>query len=106
MTVKSSIPPFENVYTTKETAVRLKVSESFLAKKRVSGGGPKFIKLGRVVRYPEAAMTNTWLRRCVPRPPIWARCPGRRAAQRSGAEPHSPRNRTTPSIATALRPTM
>ena len=56
MTIKSSIPPFENVYTTKETAVRLKVSQSFLAKKRVSGGGPKFIKLGRVVRYPESAI--------------------------------------------------
>jgi len=39
MMVKSSIPPFEKVYTTKETAVRLKVSESFLNKKRVSGGG-------------------------------------------------------------------
>jgi excisionase family DNA binding protein len=58
MTVKFSIPPFENVYTTKETAVRLKVSESFLAKKRVSGGGPKFTKIGRTVRYPEVAINE------------------------------------------------
>jgi excisionase family DNA binding protein len=58
MMVKSSIPPFEKVYTTKETAVRLKVSESFLNKKRVSGGGPKFIKVGRNVRYPESAINE------------------------------------------------
>ncbi len=58
MMVKSSMPPFEKVYTTKETAVRLKVSESFLNKKRVSGGGPKFIKVGRAVRYPESAINE------------------------------------------------
>ena len=58
MTVKFTIPPFEKVHTTKETAAQLKVSESFLAKKRVSGGGPKFIKVGRVVRYPESAINE------------------------------------------------
>jgi hypothetical protein len=58
MNVKFTIPEFEKVHTTKETAVRLKVSESFLAKKRVSGGGPKFIKVGRVVRYPETAINE------------------------------------------------
>jgi predicted DNA-binding transcriptional regulator AlpA len=58
MTVKFTIPAFEKVHTPKETAVRLKVSESFLAKKRVSGGGPKFIKMGRVVRYPESAINE------------------------------------------------
>jgi hypothetical protein len=51
VTDKITIPAFEKVHTPKETAVRLKVSESFLAKKRVTGGGPKFIKVGRVVRY-------------------------------------------------------
>ena len=56
MTVKFTIPTFEKVYTTKETAARLRVSESFLAKKRVSGGGPRFIKAGRIVLYPEAAI--------------------------------------------------
>jgi hypothetical protein len=53
-----TIPAFEKVHTPKETAVRLKVSESFLAKKRVTGGGPKFIKVGRVVRYPESAINE------------------------------------------------
>jgi len=58
MTDKLTIPTFEKVHTTRETAVRLKVSESFLAKKRVSGGGPKYIKVGRVVRYPETAISE------------------------------------------------
>jgi len=58
MTVKFAIPAFEKVYTPKETAACLKVSESFLAKKRVSGGGPKFIKMGRVVRYPDSAINE------------------------------------------------
>jgi hypothetical protein len=58
MTDKFTIPAFEKVHTTKETAVRLKVSESFLAKQRVSGGGPKYIKVGRGVRYPEAAINE------------------------------------------------
>jgi excisionase family DNA binding protein len=53
--------PGERLYTPKETADRLKVSESFLAKKRLSGGGPKFIKVGRCVRYPETAI-NEYLR--------------------------------------------
>ncbi len=58
MTKKLTINPSEELLTTKETAVRLKVSESFLAKKRVSGGGPKFVKLGRVVRYSEMAINE------------------------------------------------
>lgn len=58
MTDNGTIPAFEKVHTPKETAARLKVSESFLAKKRVSGGGPKFTKVGRVVRYPESAINE------------------------------------------------
>jgi hypothetical protein len=58
MVDKFILPAFEKVFTPKETAVRLKVSESFLAKKRVTGGGPKFVKVGRVVRYPESAIVE------------------------------------------------
>jgi hypothetical protein len=58
MTDKFTMPAFEKVLTPKETAVRLKVSESFLAKKRVTGGGPKYIKVGRVVRYPETGLSE------------------------------------------------
>ncbi len=37
--------------TAKEAAGELKVSESFLAKSRMSGTGPAYIQLGRAVRY-------------------------------------------------------
>jgi predicted DNA-binding transcriptional regulator AlpA len=40
----------------KETAGRLKVSTSWLAKARMRGDGPPFIKIGRAIRYPEAAL--------------------------------------------------
>jgi predicted DNA-binding transcriptional regulator AlpA len=58
MTDNFTNPAFERVHTPKETADRLKVSESFLAKKRVTGGGPKFTKVGRAVRYPESAINE------------------------------------------------
>jgi hypothetical protein len=58
MSQNFTIPAIEKVFTPKETAIRLKVSESFLAKKRVNGGGPKFIKVGRIVRYPESAINE------------------------------------------------
>jgi hypothetical protein len=58
MSVKYTAPEFEKVHTPKETAVLLKVSESFLAKKRVTGEGPKFVKVGRIVRYPESAIND------------------------------------------------
>jgi predicted DNA-binding transcriptional regulator AlpA len=58
MSTNFIVPAFEKVHTPKETAVRLKVSESFLAKKRVSGGGPRFIKIGRLVRYPESGINE------------------------------------------------
>ena len=37
--------------TTVEVAERLRVSTSFLAKARVAGQGPRFIKIGRACRY-------------------------------------------------------
>jgi hypothetical protein len=37
--------------TTTEVAERLRVSQSFLAKARVTGCGPRFIKVGRSCRY-------------------------------------------------------
>ena len=38
----------------KEAAARVGLSKSTLDKLRVSGGGPRFAKLGRTVRYAEA----------------------------------------------------
>lgn len=42
--------------TPKETAELLKVSVSWLAKARMRGDGPPFIKIGRCIRYGEAAL--------------------------------------------------
>ena len=48
----------DELYTPPEAAKRLKVSESFLAKKRVTGDGPRFIKIGRSVRYPQTSLLD------------------------------------------------
>jgi hypothetical protein len=41
----------DSLLTTAEVADRLRVSTSFLAKARVTGLGPTFIKVGRSCRY-------------------------------------------------------
>ena len=41
----------DRLLTTAELAERLRVSTSFLAKARVTGLGPRFIKIGRSCRY-------------------------------------------------------
>jgi predicted DNA-binding transcriptional regulator AlpA len=47
--------------TPKETAARLKVSTSWLARARMTGDGPPYIKFGKSVRYIEAAL-QAWLK--------------------------------------------
>jgi hypothetical protein len=42
--------------TEQEAALELKCSESFLAKTRMRGIGPAFIKIGRAVRYSRMAL--------------------------------------------------
>jgi hypothetical protein len=42
--------------TPKEAARRLTCSTSYLAKKRMTGTGPKFIRLGRAIRYTDEAL--------------------------------------------------
>lgn len=44
--------------TTIEAATFLSVSKSYLAKLRLSGEGPKYIKLGKAVRYREDALLS------------------------------------------------
>lgn len=39
---------------TSEAAKRLNLAESTLEKKRLTGRGPRFIKMGRIVRYDDA----------------------------------------------------
>ena len=54
---KPPIPSFI-LLSPKETAHRLKVSTSWLAKARMRGDGPPFIKVGRAIRYAEATLVQ------------------------------------------------
>jgi predicted DNA-binding transcriptional regulator AlpA len=47
--------------TAKELAARLKLSPSWLAKSRMRGDGPPYIRIGRSIRYTEAA-TIQWMK--------------------------------------------
>lgn len=47
--------------TPKEAAQVLKVSLSWLAKARMRGDGPPFIRVGRSIRYSEAALLQ-WMK--------------------------------------------
>jgi len=47
--------------TPKEAALHLKVSLSWLAKARMRGDGPPYIKVGRSIRYSEAALLQ-WMK--------------------------------------------
>jgi excisionase family DNA binding protein len=58
---KSVLPAVIKLLTPKEAAELLKVSLSWLAKARMRGDGPPFIKIGRAVRYSEAALLQ-WMK--------------------------------------------
>lgn len=47
--------------TPKEAAEFLRVGTSFLAKARMRGDGPPYIKIGRSIRYSEAALIQ-WMK--------------------------------------------
>jgi predicted DNA-binding transcriptional regulator AlpA len=49
------------VLTPNEVAGRVKLSISWLAKARMRGDGPPFVKLGKAIRYPEAALIQ-WMK--------------------------------------------
>lgn len=44
-------PMPSELFTVSEAARWAKVSESFLNKARLTGGGPKYVRLGRAIRY-------------------------------------------------------
>ena len=46
--------PSELLLTPADAARLLRVSLSWLAKARLTGDGPRFVKIGRSVRYPES----------------------------------------------------
>ena len=52
------------VLTTRQAAEYLSLAETTLEKKRVYGGGPLFIRLGRAVRYRLADL-DAWLASCI-----------------------------------------
>jgi predicted DNA-binding transcriptional regulator AlpA len=56
------VPPNLVVLLTAAEAARvLKVSTSWLAKARMRGDGPPYIKVGRAIRYSEAAILQ-WMK--------------------------------------------
>jgi predicted DNA-binding transcriptional regulator AlpA len=65
--LQSSIKPArepnrgDRMLTPKEAANFLRVSESWLAKARMRGDGPPYVKIGRAVRYGEAALAQ-WMK--------------------------------------------
>jgi predicted DNA-binding transcriptional regulator AlpA len=58
MTKEPTLTPFERLLTADETATALGVSLSWLAKARLRGDGPLFIKIGRTVRYSASAIRD------------------------------------------------
>jgi predicted DNA-binding transcriptional regulator AlpA len=63
MTVKPDKPvaAIERLLTPKEAAHFLRVSLSWLAKARMRGDGPPYIRIGRSTRYSEAALLQ-WMK--------------------------------------------
>jgi predicted DNA-binding transcriptional regulator AlpA len=53
----------DRLLTPKEAAKFLRVSESFLAKARMRGDGPRYRKLSRAVRYSMSDLL-AWLKTC------------------------------------------
>jgi excisionase family DNA binding protein len=61
VTLPKPTAPVVVLLTPKEAAKLLKVSLSWLAKARMRGDGPPFIKVGRAIRYSEAALVQ-WMK--------------------------------------------
>ena len=51
----------ERFLTVGEAAAFLRLSESWLAKARMRGDGPPYVKIGRAIRYSESALLH-WMR--------------------------------------------
>lgn len=58
MTKDPTLTSFERLLTPSETATSLGVSLSWLAKARLRGDGPLYIKIGRAVRYRESGIRD------------------------------------------------
>lgn len=60
---KQTACPNVELLTPKEAARFLRLSESFLAKARMRGDGPRYRKLSRAVRYLKSDLSD-WLKAC------------------------------------------
>jgi predicted DNA-binding transcriptional regulator AlpA len=56
MTALAKASTIDSLLHPREAAKMLNVSESWLAKARLSGNGPRYVKIGRSVRYPESSI--------------------------------------------------
>jgi predicted DNA-binding transcriptional regulator AlpA len=56
MNAPTKASPIDPLLHPKEVAKLLSVSDSWLAKSRLTGTGPHFVKIGRAVRYPGSAV--------------------------------------------------
>jgi predicted DNA-binding transcriptional regulator AlpA len=52
---------FERLLTARDAANLLRLSPSWLAKARMRGDGPPYVKLGRAIRYTETGILQ-WMR--------------------------------------------
>jgi len=59
--VQKPTTPILVLLTAKEAAKTLKVSLSWLAKARMRGDGPTYVKVGRSIRYAEASLIQ-WMK--------------------------------------------
>ena len=60
-TAQKPTAPIMVLLTPKEAAKLLKVSLSWLAKARMRGDGPPYIRIGRSIRYAEVALVQ-WMK--------------------------------------------
>ncbi len=60
---RASPPILTTLLTARVAAQLLSVSESWLAKARMRGDGPPYVKVGRAVRYTQAALLQ-WMKSC------------------------------------------
>jgi hypothetical protein len=61
MTQQNSVLGLDRLHPPRDAASFLRVSESWLAKARMRGDGPPFVKVGRSVRYPEGSLLQ-WMK--------------------------------------------
>ena len=60
-TTSKTTTGFERLLTPRDAAAFLHLSQSWLAKARMRGDGPPYVKIGRSIRYREAALVQ-WLK--------------------------------------------